>query len=65
MTRTFLVSIEVQDGVDPQLIANEIFDELEMSFPVISVKTWSSHDAPSTLTPPPVEGSLFLGQSPS
>ena len=61
MNRTFLITIDLPIEVDPALIADEIFEELDLAFEVISVKPWSDHST-SALTPPPVEGSEFLGQ---
>lgn len=62
MTRAFIVTLDIDPSVDPNLIAREMLDTVSADFPeVLSVKPWAQHDA-APAGPTPVEGSMLLGQ---
>jgi hypothetical protein len=63
MTRAFIVTLDLDPSVDPNLVAKELLDAVSGEFPeILSVKPWAQHDAPTG--PRPIEGEMLMGQMP-
>lgn len=61
MTRSFIITLELDGTIDPNAIAKELHEAISYDFPeLVSVKPWSAHST----TPTPIEGELYLGQQP-